>query len=184
MGHRRELMIAILVLAAGWVALMVVLAKLQGGREAEKAPTFPHYPGTESVKEQTVPGLGSRKYWFTLNQDYPSTAVYQFYRGELQPQGWRRLGPEPTWRRKEEKEQVRDLFQTMWLSADRIYQMELQMASTVEVSRKGDKIVSEKRKPGIEVYVTLRRAMGPWLLESDGRGRPAPDAIELKETDR
>jgi len=182
-ANRRELIIAILVISAGWVALMVVLARLQSGGETSRGPALVHYPGTESVKEQIVPNLGWRKYWFTLKQPYPSTAVYEFYQNELLPKGWRRMGPEPRWIRKAEKERVRDLFQTMWLSADRVYEIDLQMVSTAEVTRKGEAIATEERRPGIEVYVTLRRAMGPWLLESGGKREPPPGTIDLKETD-
>jgi hypothetical protein len=50
------------------------------------------------------------------------------------------------------------------------------------VTRTGKTITSEQRQPGIEVFVTLRRSMGPWLLETPEKKTPSRDTIELKET--
>ena len=182
MQNRRELIVAILVVVVGWIALMVVLGKWQNRQAVERGPALPHYPGTESVKEQLVPNLGWRKYWFTLDQDYPSTAVYQFYQSELAPKGWRRIGTTPTWVRVPGKDKMSDLFQTVWVSADRVYEIDLQMVSTADVTIRGAAVTSEKRRPGMQVYVTLRRSTGPWLLQPGKQGAPPPGAIDLKET--
>ena len=182
MANRRELIVAILVVVVGWALLMVALGKWQSRKSVAMMPALLHYPGTESVKEQLIPNLGWRKYWFALDQDYPSTAVYQFYQNELSPKGWRRFGATPTWVRVPGKDQARDLFQTVWVSADRVYEIDLQMVSTVDVTTRGTAVTSEKRRPGMQVYVTLRRSMGPWLLQPGKQGAPSPGAIDVKET--
>jgi len=155
-------------LMVGWVGLMVGLHKWQKSRSPSRTvvrPDLVHYPGTEGVPEQESENLGWRKYWFTFGEDYPSKTVYQFYQREMASQGWRLMPDrEPEWIRRESKGKARDVFRATWLSPDRLYQLDLDMVSVAKVTREGDRVVSEEREPGMQVYVTLRRVMIPGML--------------------
>ena len=59
---------------------------------------------------------------------------------------------------------VFDLFHAVWASPDGIFQIELDMQSSVDLIKSGDQIVGEERSPTILVYVTLRRSLAPQLL--------------------
>jgi hypothetical protein len=166
-SHRRELVITIVVLAVVWLALMIALGRWQRGRRGGGAaePKLLHYPGTESVREQTVPNLGWRKYWFALDEDYPSESVFYFYQNRLEPEGWRLAIPgEPQWYRRKGKGEDQDLFRASWISPNNLFQIDLDMVSTVKVRREGGAVLGEDREPGITVYVTLHRVIGPALL--------------------
>jgi hypothetical protein len=158
------------------VGVTILLSQLQQ-RTQKPGPPLLHYPGTESVDEQQLPNLGLRKYWFTLREPYPSLRVFDFYQRELTPRGWHAAWKvAPAWQRADQGEVEHDVFSAMWLSADNVYQLQLQMNSTVDVTRKGDQVVSEARRPGIEVYVTQQRSLGPWLLQD----KPAQPPIDVK----
>jgi hypothetical protein len=170
------MMVGVVIVLIVWVGVMIGLSHYQSAR----IPPLLHYPGTESVKEQLVPNLGWRKYWFKLDQDYPSTAAYDFYAKALVPKGWwlaNRVAP--GWYRKDEKGKVSDVFTATWVSPDRIYQVDLQMASIVHPKREGKRVISETRDPGLLVYVTMRRSMGPWLLEKEGKS-PGRGELDMK----
>ena len=190
---RKEIFLGIGVVLVAWVLLLVALSRWQASRPAKQVSVQPellHYPGTEEVAEQESENLGWRKYWFTLDEPYPSTSVYQFYRREMEAQGWRLVpGGEPEWVREETDEGARDLFRATWLAPNRLYQLDLDMMSVVKGKREGEQVVSEERgfdsatrpadksaqprptpsavegrEPGIRVFVTLRRVVLPGLL--------------------
>jgi hypothetical protein len=179
-SHRRELTISIVVLAVAWLVLMVVLGRWQEARRARGGPAAEpkllHYPGTEGVQEQTVANLGWRKYWFTLEEDYPSKSAFYFYRDALESQGWRPAASgEPQWYRRKGKDEDQDLFRASWISPNRLFQIDLDMASTIKANPEGGATAGEVREPGIKVYVTLHRVLGPALLAPTAppaRGRP------------
>ncbi len=175
-SNRRELIRTIAVVAVIWVVILAAVARWQrGGRQAGAArePDLLHYPGTEGIQEQTSPNLGFRKYWFTLDEDYPSKSVYQFYANELEQQGWRPLHQaEPRWVRQVARDEARDVFQAVWISPDSLFQVELEMMSVVRPVKEGDPLSGEAREPGIEVFVTLRRALLPGVILQE-RGREA-----------
>jgi len=165
---RRELIRTVAVVAAIWVAILVVASRWQGrGVEAtgKNAPTLVHYPGTENVEEQLSENLGFRKYWFTLNEDYPSKSVYYFYRDELEPKGWTPMQRgEPGWVRQFAKDEARDVFLAMWGSPDNLFQLQLDMMSVAKRVDEEGATPSEAREPGIEVFVTLQRTLHPGLI--------------------
>jgi len=175
--NRRELLRLIVVVSIAWVAILVVLAQWQqrhpGDKRAQLEPELRHYPGTEGVAEQTSVNLGFRKYWFMLNEEYPSKSVYFFYKTELGQKGWRLVNPrEPQWYRRTQGDKVYDLFTAVWLSPDRLFQVELEMKSEVKPILRGGETVGEERGPGIAVYVTQRRVLNPALMAP---GREEPD---------
>jgi hypothetical protein len=181
---RREIFLGIGVVLLAWVLLLVALSRWQAGRPPKRGavqPELVHYPGTEDVPEQESENLGWRKYWFTLNEPYPSTSVYQFYRREMEAQGWR-LVPEreAEWVTQETDEGRRDLFHATWLAPDRLYQMDLDMMSVVKEKREGDRVVSALREEGIKVFVTLRRVMMPGLLLPPTAPEEAKGEIEVR----
>ena len=179
--NRREMLRAIAIATIVWVAILFVIARWQRGssKASGSEPPLLHYPGTESVTEQTSPNLGFRKYWFTLNEDFPSKSVYLFYQRELGQKGWRRLGQrEPHWMRQPAGDKARDMLGAMWVSPNNLFQLELQMVSTAKAVKQGDKIVGEERQPGIEVYVTLRRALSPGIFMQPKRVKETPEGIE------
>ncbi len=179
--NRREMLRAIAIAAIVWVAILFVVARWQRGssKASGSEPPLLHYPGTEGVIEQTSPNLGFRKYWFTLNEDFPSKSVYLFYQRELRQKGWHRLGRgEPQWMRQPAGDKSRDLLGAMWVSPDNLFQLELQMVSTARAVKQGDKTVGEERQPGIEVYVTLRRALNPSIFMQPKRVEETPERIE------
>ncbi|HUU53757.1 MAG TPA: hypothetical protein VMY87_02465 [Armatimonadota bacterium] len=165
---RRELVRTIAVVAVIWVVILVAVARWQGRGEragAGRRPELMHYPGTEAVEEQHSANLGFRKYWFTLNEDYPSKSVYYFYRNELEPKGWTPLHRgEPRWVRQVAKKESRDVFQAVWGSPDNLFQIQLDMMSVVKPVREGEPLSGEEREPGIEVFVTLQRSLHPGLI--------------------
>lgn len=182
-SHRRELVLTIVALAAIWLVLMIALGRWQRGRRGGAAaePKLVHYPGTEGVEEQRVPNLGWHKYWFTLDEDYPSKSVFHFYQNRLESEGWRLAeSGEPQWYRRKGKEEDEDLFRTSWISADNLFQIDLDMVSTVKVRREGGAVVGEDRKPGITVYVTLHRVVGPALLAPAGQAGTGRREIEVR----
>ena len=183
-SHRRELFLVIIAVCLAWLAIVIGLSKWQQSHRRTGAgaePNLPHYPGTESVQEQTAPSLGWRKYWFTLNEDYPSKSAFYFYRNQLEPQGWRRTPEaEPQWLRPKSKEEAQDLFHATWVSPNRLFQIDLDMVSSVTLLREGDHIVGEERKPGIKVYVTLRRVLTPSLLMSPKQPESWRSEIEAR----
>jgi hypothetical protein len=165
---RKDLIRVVGIVAIIWVASLVLVAKWQRSARPSDAPSEPeliHYPGYEGVPEQTAPNLGWRKYWFELNEEYPSKSVYYFYRRELDAKGWQLLGArEPDWVRRTVKDNVFDLFHAVWASPDGIFQIELEMQSSVDLIKSGDQVVAEERSPTTLVYVTLRRSLAPQLL--------------------
>ena len=170
------MMAGVIIVIIVWVAIMIGLSRYQSTR----IPPLLHYPGTESAKEQLVPNLGWRKYWFTLDQGYPSTAPYDFYAKALVAKGWWLANRyTPAWYRKDGKEEASDLFAATWVSPDKVYQIDLQMASKVHLKREGKRVTSEVRDRGIAVYVTLRRSIGPWLVEKEGKS-PGRGEIDMK----
>ncbi len=174
---RRELALVLGVVVIAWVGMLLLLAKWQRGRVAASAePELVHYPGTEGVQEQTSENLGLRKYWFLLDEDYPSKSVYHFYRDEYGKKGWRTVSPrEPQWYRRSEGGKFYDLSAT-WVSPDRLFQVELQMKSEVTPMERGGEVIGEERAPGIEVYVTQRRVLVPaFMLRPDERREPRGD---------
>jgi len=184
-SHPRQLTISIIALAAIWLVLMVLLGKWQQGRGRRAGgaaePRLVHYPGTESIPEQTVPNLGWRKYWFTLEEDYPSKSAFYFYRNELEGQGWRlATRGEPQWYRRTGEEENQDLFRASWVSPNGLFQVDLDMVSAVKVRREGEAVTGEDREPGIRVYVTLHRVMGPALLAPVGEPRSGRPQIEVR----
>jgi len=179
---RRELALVLGVVVVGWVVLLLVLSKWQRSQPPEvNEPELIHYPGQEDAPEQTSQSIGMRRYWFTLDEDYPSQSVYQFYQGEYRKQGWQPVGRgEPQWFRRTEGGNLYDLFHAMWLSPNRLFQVELQMKSEVKPTKERGETVSEERMPGIEIYVTQRRALSPSLVSpSAPEGRP-PAEIEVE----
>jgi hypothetical protein len=180
--NKRDLLRTIAVVAAVWTAILFGLAKWQRGRPAGSGPgaepQLVHYPGTEGVTEQTSTNVGLHKYWFRLNEEYPSKSVYYFYQNQLESKGWKRLGKgEPTWARLPEKDAARDLFQAVWVSPDNLFQVELQMMSVVHQVREGETASREEREPGIEVFVTQRRAVHPGIIMQDRRQRSPTEGI-------
>ena len=181
---RRELIVAIGIILVTWLVLLIAVMKWQqraahGRPEVE--PALLHYPGTESTQEQTSRNLGLRKYWFRLNEEYPSKSVFYFYQRSLEPKGWTPVAEgEPQWFRRESKEEAHDLFRATWLSPDRLFQFDLEMDSVVKVTGHEGGAVTEEREPGILVYVTQRRATMPSFLIPSPAGQPRRGEIELK----
>jgi hypothetical protein len=179
---RRELALVLGVVVLGWVVLLLVLNKWQQSQPPQVSePELTHYPGQEDAPEQTSQNIGLRKYWFTLNEAYPSQSVYQFYQDEYRKRGWERVGRgEPQWFRRTDGGRLYDIFHTMWMSPDRLFQVELQMTSEVKPIRERGEIVSEERMPGIEVYVTQRRALSPALVSPPAPEGKPPAEIEVE----
>jgi hypothetical protein len=160
--NRRELIRLIAIVAILWVAALMLLSRWQGG---DRGPELIHYPGTEDVPEQTSAAIGWRKYWFDLDEEYPSKSVFNFYRAELGSRGWQLLGGgEPKWTQRRVKGETYDVFYAVWVSPDRLFQIELQMKSAVAFVESGGRVVGEERAPAIQVYVTLRRALDPGVI--------------------
>jgi len=178
---RRELALVIGILALAWAAIMLALGKWQRTQpRAVTEPELVHYPGTERVQEQTSENLGLRKYWFLLNEDYPSKSVYYFYRNEYKEKGWRMVNPgEPQWYRRSEGGKLYDLFSATWVSPDRLFQLELQMKSEVTPIEREGEVVGEERAPGIKVYVTQRRGLIPSLMLPRDERKARPREIEV-----
>jgi len=177
---RRELLQVVALVAVAWVAVLFFLTRWQ--RETiptsdVREPELIHYPGTEGIEEQTSENLGFRKYWFTLNEDYPSKSVYYFYANQLEPEGWRPLHQaEPRWVRQTWKKDMRDLFQAVWVSPDSLFQIELEMMSVLHPIEQGKMTVGSEREPGIQVFVTLRRSLHPSIiLEPRHQSKPTLD---------
>ncbi len=182
--NRRELLRVVAILAAAWVLVLLVLTRLQrSGRPGPTSaePRLVHYPGYEDVEEQTTENLSFRKYWFTLNEDYPSKSVYYFYKNLLEPQGWQpAFRGEPGWTRRMEKERARDLFHALWISPDRLFQLEVRMMSVAKLVTADGTVIAEEREPGIQVFVTQQRALHPGIILQPrtgeaGRGVGEPD---------
>ena len=185
---RRELMIVLGVFLMGWIVLMAVVGRWQRGRAGERVTAEPqliHYPGTESAPEQTSPSLGFRKYWFHLNQDYPSLSAFSFYEQKLEPGGWRLLGQgQPQWFRRVDKDAARDLFRATWIPPNGLFQLDLEMMSTVKLTQHEGGTETEERQPGMDVFVTLRRALFPGVVtpvpESESGATPPRPQIQVK----
>ena len=184
MKLRRELLVALGILLVGWLGLVVVLGKWQQSRAGQKAaaePQLPRYPGTESLPEQTSPNLGFHRYWFKLNEDYPSLSAFYFYQNELEPDGWRLAGEaQPRWVRQKDKDQWRDLFRATWLDPKHLFQIDLEMMSTAKAVGQVGQVsnLPEEREPGLQVYVTLRRTMLPAYITREGAPFPSRPGIE------
>jgi len=181
---RRELLVALGVILVGWIVLMVALARWQRGKAGEKTwsePELVHYPGAESAPEQTVPNLGIRRYWFHLSEDYPSQSVFGFYRKMLEAEGWRRVGENPpTWVRRQSKDEIWDGFDASWTDPKGLFQLDLQMVSQVRLARHEGSEPTERREPGIEVFVTQRRALFPGFALPPQRSAPPRREIEVR----
>ncbi len=182
--NRKELFVAIGAVMMVWVLLLVGVSRWQAHRPprgAGMAPELPHFPGTEDIREQESENLGWRKYWFTLEEDFPSTTVYQFYQKELGGQGWRQVPEgEPQWMREEAKGEAHDLFHATWVAPNRLYQVDLDMMSVVQVRREGGRVTGESREPGIKVFVKLQRVLTPVLLFPPGEPGAGKGEIEVR----
>ncbi|MBN1459321.1 MAG: hypothetical protein JXA57_07280 [Armatimonadetes bacterium] len=166
--NRREMLIIFGVLGLVWALLLAGLVKWQRGgaeRKASNEPELLHYPGTESIEEQTSINLGFRKYWFVLHEDYPSESVYLWYKNELEQQGWRPAVPgQPQWRRHVSGNEAKDMFQAMWISPDNLFQYEVELLSIARPADEHNPLMGERRDEGIQVFVTLRRALHPGII--------------------
>lgn len=181
--NRRELLRVVAIVAIAWVVLLLVLTKWQRSTRARQAAAEPeliHYPGTEDIEEQTSENLGFRKYWFHLDEAYPSLSVYHFYRNRLESSGWRPLtSGEPGWIRQSAKDKGYDICRAVWLSPDRLFQIEVEMKSEVDLLRRDGEVVDEDREPGIEVYITQRRSLHPAMMLQPTPREPRGGEIEL-----
>jgi len=182
---RKEILRVLGLVLVAWVGALVLIAWVQRARPASGPAgklTLPRYPGTESAPCQTSPNLGMEKYWFTLNEDYPSKSVYYWYKNELEPRGYVLVTQrEPDWVRRGSGDKSYDLFQATWLEPGRLFQIDLQMVSTVTRASEGEGVVVEQREPGIKVYVTRQRVMHPELMFGEEREkRPPRSEIELR----
>jgi len=182
--NKRELIRMIALIAVVWVAIVIGISRWQQSRPAgaRAEPRLIHYPGTEQAPEQTGANLGLHKYWFRLNEPYPSKSVYYFYQNQLEPHGWRQLGTgEPKWVRVVETGSPRDLFEAVWLSPDNLFAVQLQMMSVVKQTTDGSALAREEREPGIKVFVTLQRAIAPGLMLQEQPKTPPGDDIKPPE---
>jgi hypothetical protein len=166
--NRRDLLRVVAVLAAAWVLVVLVLARWQRSAKlgpAAAEPRLVHYPGYEGVEEQTTENLSFRKYWFTLNEDYPSKSVYHFYKNLLEPEGWQpAFRGEPQWTRRIAKDEARDILHALWISPDRLFQLEVEMMSVAKLVTADGTVIAEEREPGIQVFVTQQRALHPGII--------------------
>jgi hypothetical protein len=166
--NRRDMLIAFAVLGLVWALLLAGLVRWQRGaaqRRPTNEPEFIHYPGTENIEEQTSANLGFRKYWFTLNEDFPSTSVYLWYKNELEQKGWKPVSArEPRWTRHVAGKEARDIFQAMWISPDNLFQLETELVSIARPADEDNPLLGEQRDEGIQVFVTLRRALHPSII--------------------
>jgi len=182
---RRELIRIVGLVLVAWVVVLVGLATLQRSRSAGARPgepSLPRYPGTEGLPEQRSEPLGMRKYWFEIEEQYPSRSVYHWYRRVLREQGWQMLGQDADWMRRGGSDGGHDVLHATWVSPDRLFQVDVEMLSRVRRVERGPGAVSEEREPGIQVYVTLRRVLAPHLLAAPReRSAPGPErpGIEL-----
>ena len=180
---RRQLFLMIAVVCAAWVGLVLGLSRWQQSHSPARpsaGPEFPHFPGTESVAEQTSPNLGWRKYWFHLNEDYPSKSVLSFYQQEMDARGWLLVGnPQPRWHRRNGEEEAYDVLEATWVAPNRLFQLDLQMLSRVALVSQAGEVLSEDRARGIEVYVTLRRVLAPGLIVPQSAPAAPRSGIEL-----
>ncbi len=157
----------IALLAVVWVAVVLGISGWQRTRPpgARAEPQLIRYPGTEQAPEQTSPNLGLHKYWFQLNEDYPSKSVYYFYQSQLAPQGWKQIGTgEPKWVRVIDGGNARDLLEATWVSRDNLLTLQLQMMSSVRPAKDERAFAAEEREPGIQVFVTLQRTLHPGIM--------------------
>jgi hypothetical protein len=178
--NKRELLRMVALVAVVWVAILLGIWRWQQSRPAGagREPQLIHYPGTEQVQEQTSPNIGLRKYWFELNEEYPSKSVYYFYQRQLEPQGWKQLGAgEPKWGRAVDGDETRDLFGAVWVSPDHLWTVDLQMMSVVKPAKSDDPLAGEERQPGIQVFVTLRRAVHAGILLQESPKSPAGEGV-------
>lgn len=188
MNLRRELLVVLVAVLVGWVVLISLLSKWQRGRAGDRVtnePAFVHYPGTESVQEQTASTTGFRRYWFHLNEDYPSLSVYRFYKSKLEPDGWRAVGQSPpNWVSRPDKSATSDLLRATWIDKQGLFQLDVEMVSTVTATKQPDGTTVKARKPGIEVYVTMRRVLLPGVTfpqpETRPEGTPQGPEIQMK----
>jgi len=189
-SQRRELLVALLAVLIGWIVLMSLVSRWQRSRAGQRVTIetpLVHYPGTESVEEQTEPNMEFRRYWFHLNEDYPSLSVFHFYRQKLEPDGWRMPGNNPpNWVRQQDKDTVRNVFHATWVNRTELFQLDLEMMSTAKVVKHEGGTQSEQRQPGLDVFVTQRRVLMPGLTypppESapESKKGPAGPQIEVK----
>jgi len=181
--NRRQLFLVIAVICAAWVGLMLGLSRWQQSRSGARPsaePDLPHFPGTEGVDEQTSRNLGWRKYWFRLNEDYPSKSVLNFYQHEMDARGWRLVGSQqPQWHRRNGEEEAYDVLEATWVAPNRLFQLDLQMLSRVVLVSQAEEVLGEDRAPGIEVWVTLRRVLAPGLIVPQPVSGAPRSGIEL-----
>lgn len=184
MSLRKELLLVLGIVLFGWVLLVAVLAKWQQGRAGRSVvaePVFLHYPGTESVEEQTSPNLGFRKYWFLLKEEYPSESVSRWYQQQLESEGWRLVGArDRRWFRQRDKDRAYDTYQATWVDPRNLFQLDLEMVSTVEFVGHEGGTESEEREPGIKVYVTMRRSLIPGFVLPPTETKPPRSEIEVR----
>jgi hypothetical protein len=143
---------------------MAGLTRWQRGRPGGSTapePRLIRYPGTESAPEQTAEATGFHRYWFHLNEDYPSLSVYTFYKQQLESEGWRPVNEgQPQWNRREGKDKSGDLFRATWTSANGLFQLDLEMVSPVQMAQ-SEGTRTETRQPGLDIFVTMQRTLLP-----------------------
>jgi len=181
--NRTQLFIMIAIVCAAWVGLVLGLSRWQQSTRAARSPVepeLPDFPGTEGVAEQTSPNLGWRKYWFHLNEDYPSKSPLNFYQAEMVSRGWVLAGSQlPQWHRRSGDEEAYDVLEATWVAPDRLFQLDLQMLSRVALVAQAGEVLGEDRAPGIEVYGTLRRVLAPGLIVPQSPPPGPRSGIEL-----
>jgi hypothetical protein len=165
-GERRSLFIVLLICAVAMIGAAYFVRYLQHNPKAgwgRVEPEMPLYPGADAktVRRQKADVLGWQGLFFHVDENYPSTNVYEFYRSTLEAEGYT---PTPKdyqskWAPGEdEKEKGKVILSADWVSPSKLHVFHLEITAAVKIRRNENGAeLNRETLPGLQVDCNLSR---------------------------
>ncbi|NIM04489.1 MAG: hypothetical protein GTO55_01175 [Armatimonadetes bacterium] len=170
--EQRRTLIFVLLLCFVFLTGVAYLARYMrpsGMGWGREEPVIPSHPDAQNELRHKQEMLGWQSLTFEVNKNYPSTAVFDYYRGLLKSEGYSPIptGQEPTWQPTDMEEGKRRLIMTgYWVDPEGLRVLQLDVSCVEEFTRdpESGRLISQEILPGQRVELTLSRKV---FLPSD-----------------
>ena len=178
-GDRRSLFIVLLICALALVGAAYLVRYLQHNPKAgwgRVEPEMPLYSGAnlKTVRRQKADVLGWQGLFFHVDEDYPSTKVYEFYRSALEAKGYSRIPKnyQPKWEPgEEEKEKGKVVLSADWVDPQKLHVFHLEITAAVKIRRdENGAALNREVLPGLQVDCNMSRKVILDMEEKPQRG--------------
>jgi hypothetical protein len=157
---RRLVFIIMFVFVAGSIIISLLATKLHLGVRQE--PSIPVYPSAQNPRSRLIQPAGWQNLSFHVSDNYPSIAIYTYYRQVLTAQGYTPNPPNanPVWKAGKTDGNKRKLvFAAQWFDAQRLraFDLEITAIEKLDIDPATKQVVNRTVQPGLEVSCTLAR---------------------------